>query len=142
MGREGTGPPAHRQGDHTNPPIRQGIDKPSHCTHASALQPLGRARQTAEILQRLLRPRLTVQLCDELVPEAAPHALFTLLGTFAPDSVVLCVGHEPQPEPDCRHLADGKALCRALAQEGRRLLSFIMKSLSNRQPADFNGGSR
>ena len=57
--------------------------------------PLARARQTAEILQRLVRPRLTVQLCDELVPEAAPHALFTLLGTFAPDSVVLCVGHEP-----------------------------------------------
>jgi phosphohistidine phosphatase len=57
--------------------------------------PLARARETAEILQGLFRPRLIVRICDELVPEAAPDKLFTLLDTLPQDSVVLCIGHEP-----------------------------------------------
>lgn len=58
--------------------------------------PLARAQETAYILQRLLRLRLTVQICRELLPAAASHSLFTLLDTLPPDSMVLCVGHEPQ----------------------------------------------
>ncbi len=57
--------------------------------------PLTRSRETAEIIRRLVRPRLTVQICDELAPGAAPPALFSLLGTLPLDSVVFCVGHEP-----------------------------------------------
>ena len=32
--------------------------------------PLVRARETAEILQHLVRPKVTVQICEALVPEA------------------------------------------------------------------------
>ncbi|MCC2643898.1 MAG: uncharacterized protein K0S45_4311, partial [Nitrospira sp.] len=57
--------------------------------------PLVRARETAEILQNLFRPRLIVRICEELTPEAAPDKLFSLFDTLPQDSVVLCVGHEP-----------------------------------------------
>jgi phosphohistidine phosphatase len=57
--------------------------------------PLARARETADILKQLIRPRMTVQLYDELLPTASPLSLFALLSTLPADSVVLCVGHEP-----------------------------------------------
>ena len=44
--------------------------------------PLVRARETAETLQHLIRPKVPVQICEALVPEASPNALFTLLGTI------------------------------------------------------------
>ncbi len=56
---------------------------------------LTRARETAVILQRLVRPRLTVDICNELLPGTAPELLISLLGTLPPDSVVICIGHEP-----------------------------------------------
>ena len=51
--------------------------------------PLVRARKT-EILQLLVRPKVTVQICQALVPEASPNALFTLLGTM-PSTPSYCV---------------------------------------------------
>ncbi|WHZ21577.1 MAG: hypothetical protein OJF47_000689 [Nitrospira sp.] len=57
--------------------------------------PLLRARQTADILHGLLRPRPAVHICDELSPGTAPEKLFSLLNTLPPDSVVICIGHEP-----------------------------------------------
>jgi phosphohistidine phosphatase len=57
--------------------------------------PLIRARETAAIIEQLVRPQITAQVCDELIPGAAPNALLSLLATLPAGSVVLCVGHEP-----------------------------------------------
>lgn len=57
--------------------------------------PLARARESAEIAQDLVRPRVTIQSCEELLPDAAPQALYALLASFSADAVVMCIGHEP-----------------------------------------------
>lgn len=57
--------------------------------------PLARARDTAAILQRLIRPKPKILIAAELDPAAAPRSLFALLNTFPSDAVVLCIGHEP-----------------------------------------------
>ena len=95
--------------------------------------PLARARETAEILQRLAHPRLTVQICDELVPEAAPHALFTLLGTLPPESVVLCVGHEPHLSLTAGTLLIGKPCAGLSLKKAGACLIHIQQS---QQPAN------
>lgn len=71
--------------------------------------PLVRARETAEILQGLFRPRLIVRICEELVSEAAPDKLFSLLNTLPQDSVVLCIGHEPHLSTTAGALLAGKS---------------------------------
>ena len=63
--------------------------KPEHVLSS----PLLRARQTAQLLERHAGwPR--AQLCAELDPEAAPHALLARLARSAGERVVV-VGHEP-----------------------------------------------
>jgi phosphohistidine phosphatase len=57
--------------------------------------PLTRAHETAVILQSLIHSKPKIQICTELDPAAAPHALFSLLDALPSDAVVLCVGHEP-----------------------------------------------
>lgn len=57
--------------------------------------PLARARETADLLHHLVRPRVTVQICEELTPGAGPRSLCALLATLPADAVVICVGHEP-----------------------------------------------
>ena len=76
-------------------------------THLFA-SPLARARETADILTQLMRPRVPVRLCEELIPEATPRSLFTLLATLPADSVVLCVGHEPHLSLVAGFLLSGK----------------------------------
>lgn len=76
--------------------------------------PLTRARDTASILQSLLRSKPHVQICAELDPAAAPRTLFTLLNALPPDAVVLCIGHEPHLSMAAGILLTGKP-CRGLS---------------------------
>ena len=58
--------------------------------------PLIRAIETAKIVQRSLRVRAAMRIVDELLPDAAPHRLLSILHNLPPESCVLCIGHEPQ----------------------------------------------
>ena len=58
--------------------------------------PLIRAIETAKIAHSSLRVRSAVQIVDELLPDAPPDRLLSILHDLPPKSCVLCVGHEPQ----------------------------------------------
>ncbi|HSL04215.1 MAG TPA: histidine phosphatase family protein [Nitrospiraceae bacterium] len=58
--------------------------------------PLIRAIETAKIARRSLRARSAIHIVDELLPDAPPHRLVTILHNLPPESCVLCIGHEPQ----------------------------------------------
>jgi phosphohistidine phosphatase len=58
--------------------------------------PLIRAIETAKIAHSLLRVRAAVHIVDELLPDAPPDRLLSILRDLPPESCVLCVGHEPQ----------------------------------------------
>ena len=57
--------------------------------------PLIRAIETAKIVHRLLRARSAVHIVDELLPDAPPDRLLSILRDLPSKSCVLCVGHEP-----------------------------------------------
>ena len=57
--------------------------------------PLIRAIETAKIAHRSLRVRSAVHIVDELLPDAPPDRLLSILHDLPPESCVLCVGHEP-----------------------------------------------
>jgi len=57
--------------------------------------PLIRAIETAKIAHSTLRVRSAAQIVDELVPDAPPDRLLSVLRDLPPESCVLCVGHEP-----------------------------------------------
>ncbi|MGH7147998.1 MAG: SixA phosphatase family protein [Nitrospiraceae bacterium] len=57
--------------------------------------PLIRAIETAKIAHRSLRVRSAVQIVDELLPDAPPDRLLSILHDLSPESCVICVGHEP-----------------------------------------------
>jgi phosphohistidine phosphatase len=58
--------------------------------------PFIRALETAKIARSLLRVRSAVHIVDELLPDAPPDRLLSILHDLPPESCVLCVGHEPQ----------------------------------------------
>ena len=58
--------------------------------------PLIRAIETAKIVHRSLRVRSAVRIVEELLPDAPPDRLLSILHDLPPESCVLCVGHEPQ----------------------------------------------
>ena len=58
--------------------------------------PLIRAIETAKIAHRSLRVRSALQIVDELLPDAPPDRLLSILHDLPPESCVVCVGHEPQ----------------------------------------------
>ncbi len=58
--------------------------------------PLIRAIETAKIVHRSLRVRSAMHIVDELLPDAPPHRLLSILHNVPPESCVLCIGHEPQ----------------------------------------------
>jgi phosphohistidine phosphatase len=58
--------------------------------------PLIRAIETARIAHSLLRVRSAMRIVDELLPDAPPHRLLSILHNLPPESCVLCIGHEPQ----------------------------------------------
>jgi len=57
--------------------------------------PLIRAIETANIAHSSLRIRSAVHILDELLPDAPPNRLLSILQDFPPESCVLCIGHEP-----------------------------------------------
>lgn len=57
--------------------------------------PFTRAQETAKIVKEVLGLEAEIQSCSELVYDQSPLLLFPILRKFAPDSTVLCVGHEP-----------------------------------------------
>lgn len=66
--------------------------QPTHVLSSSLI----RAIETAKIAHRLLRVHSAVRIVDELLPDAPPSRLLSILHDFPPESCVLCVGHEPQ----------------------------------------------
>ena len=71
--------------------------------------PLVRAIETAKIAHRSLRIRTTVRIVDELLPDASPNRLLSILHDFPPESYVLCVGHEPHLGMVASVLLSGRA---------------------------------
>lgn len=57
--------------------------------------PLIRAIETAKIAHRSLRVRSAMHIVDELLPDAPPNRLLSILHKLPPESCVMCIGHEP-----------------------------------------------
>jgi phosphohistidine phosphatase len=66
--------------------------KPTHLFTS----PFVRAYDTARLLRTVVCPALKVETKEELAVGAKPEQLVALLKTLPSDSVVICVGHEPQ----------------------------------------------
>ena len=58
--------------------------------------PLIRAIETARIAHRSLRVGSATHIVDELLPDAPPNRLLSILRKLPPESRVMCIGHEPQ----------------------------------------------
>jgi len=65
--------------------------KPDHIISS----PLKRSRETASIVAKALKGRDKVEIWDELKPEGSKQELYKRLSKLKPESVVLCIGHEP-----------------------------------------------
>jgi phosphohistidine phosphatase len=71
--------------------------------------PLIRAIETAKIAHSSLQVRSAVQIVDELLPDAPPGRLLSILHDLPPDSCVLCIGHEPHLGMAASVLLSGRA---------------------------------
>jgi phosphohistidine phosphatase len=71
--------------------------------------PLIRAIETAKIAHSLLRVRSAVHIADELLPDAPPNRLLSILHDLPPESCVLCFGHEPHLGMVASVLLSGRA---------------------------------
>jgi phosphohistidine phosphatase len=56
---------------------------------------LARAKETAAIIRRVLCPAIEIQYVDELAVGSTSERLLAKLRTFASETVIICVGHEP-----------------------------------------------
>jgi phosphohistidine phosphatase len=65
--------------------------KPTHLFSS----PFVRAYDTARLLRTVVCPSLKVETYDELAVGSTPDRIVSLLCRLAPESTVLCVGHEP-----------------------------------------------
>ncbi len=57
--------------------------------------PLKRSRETASAVAKALKERDKVEIWDELKPEGSRQEFYKRLSKLKPESIVLCVGHEP-----------------------------------------------
>ncbi len=57
--------------------------------------PLLRARQTAEVISKIVTSKNQIKELDELKPEGNKLQLYNKLSNLKQDSVILIVGHEP-----------------------------------------------
>ncbi len=80
--------------------------KPTHLLTS----PFVRAYDTARLLRTIVCPALKVETREELAVGAKPEQLVAHLSTLPSDSVVVCVGHEPQLGEVVGLLLCGKAL--------------------------------
>ena len=71
--------------------------------------PARRAVETAQLLHDLLARSSLMQLRDELLPEASPAQLVSLMQDIPPESCVICIGHEPQLGMAASVLLSGRA---------------------------------
>jgi phosphohistidine phosphatase len=71
--------------------------------------PLIRAIETAKIVHRSLRVRSAVQIVEELLPDAPPDRLLSILHDLQPEACVLCIGHEPQLGMTASFMLSGRA---------------------------------
>jgi phosphohistidine phosphatase len=95
--------------------------KPTHLLSS----PFARAHETAKLLHELFRPRVTVRLADELLPDSPPDKLFPLLASLPPDACVICVGHEPHLGDTAGSMLFGKAAAGlTLKKAGACLIRF------------------
>ena len=58
--------------------------------------PLIRAIETARIAHRSLRVGSAMRIVDELLPDAPPNRILSILRKLPLESRVMCIGHEPQ----------------------------------------------
>lgn len=79
--------------------------KPTHLFTS----PFVRAYDTARLLRTIVCPALKVEVREELAVGAKSEQLVALLNTLPCDSVVVCVGHEPQLGEAVSLLLCGKA---------------------------------
>jgi phosphohistidine phosphatase len=70
---------------------------------------LTRAIETAKLVHSSLRVRSAIQIVDELLPDAPPNRLLSILHNLPPDSCVICIGHEPQLGMAASVLLSGRA---------------------------------
>ncbi len=71
--------------------------------------PARRAVETAHLLHGLLARLSLMQLRDELLPEASPADVVSLMQDISPESCVICIGHEPQLGMAASVLLSGRA---------------------------------
>src|SRR5690242_19105345 len=57
--------------------------------------PLKRARETADVVAKVILKREKVEIWDELTPEGNKQAFYAKLSKLKTESTVLRVGHEP-----------------------------------------------
>jgi phosphohistidine phosphatase len=79
--------------------------KPTHLLTS----PLVRSHETAKILHEAMGLKLSLKVCDELLPDTPPDKIFPLLDVLPPNARVVCVGHEPYLSEAAGLLLFGKA---------------------------------
>jgi len=60
-----------------------------------ATSPLARAKETAEIVARVLKEKEKLEIWDDLSPAGDPDTVFSKAGEYDTEASVLIVGHEP-----------------------------------------------
>jgi phosphohistidine phosphatase len=93
-GTDAERPLTHGGGEKTREALRGLLRLDVAPTHILS-SPYVRARETAELARSVLAVRSGVDIRSELVPEAHPGKLLTVLAGLPADACVLCVGHEP-----------------------------------------------
>jgi phosphohistidine phosphatase len=89
--------------------------------------PLIRAIETAKIAHRSLRVRSAVQIVDELLPDAPPDRLLSILHDLQPEACVLCIGHEPQLGMAASFMLSGRATTSfPMRKAGACLIELLM----------------
>jgi phosphohistidine phosphatase len=71
--------------------------------------PARRAVETAQLMHGLLARPSLMELRDELLPEASPSEVVSLIQDLPPESCVICIGHEPQLGLAASVLLSGRA---------------------------------
>jgi phosphohistidine phosphatase len=83
-----------------------------------ATSPLARARETSEIVAKVLRKQKGLEVWDELKPEAETADLYRRLSKLKRESSILLVGHEPYLSGMISELISGDKKSRILLKKG------------------------
>jgi phosphohistidine phosphatase len=90
--------------------LKLGIDK-------IATSPLARARETSEIVAKVLKKQKALEVWDELKPEAEMAELYGRLSKLRRESSILLVGHEPYLSTMISELISGGKRSRILLKK-------------------------